>query len=115
LPVARRPGNPLRAAVVVGFVNPRIVKGRSGSDMAFAVRGHVAGEAFVLGGSLGCARSHERMRVEDRLLAEARALIDRAESGGGVDWDALRFRHHAEFDVWEKTLTPDELDRLMSA
>ena len=82
--------------------------------MAFAARGHVADETFVLGVGVACAHRYERMRGEDRLLAEARSLIDRAEAGC-INWAELRFAHHAEFDVWEKTLTPEEVDRLMES
>ena len=97
-------------------MNPRIVKGRTGSGMAFGSRGRVTGnDAFVLGVDEDAARRFERLHVEDALMLEARALIDRAKVGGDIDWNALRFTHHPDFDVWEKTLTADELDRLMTA
>lgn len=96
-------------------MNPRIVKGRTGSGMAFGSRGRVGNDAFVLGVDAGAARRFERLHVEDALMLEARALMDRAKGVGGIDWTALRFTHHLDFDVWEKTLTADELDRLMTA
>ena len=97
------------------MVNPRIVKGRAGSGVPFGARGRIGNDAFVLGVDEAAVRRFKRLRLEDALVLEARALMDRAEGGGGIDWTALRFTHHPEFDVWEKTLTANELDRLMTA
>ncbi len=83
--------------------------------MAFAARGQVADGTFVLGVGVECAHRYARMRVEDRLLAEARSLIDRAQAGVCIIWGELRFANQADFYVWEKTLTPEEVDRLMES
>ena len=90
-------------------MNPRIVKGRRGTDVAFAARGRANGEAFQIGVRADALSRYDRLRLEDRLLQEATSLISLSD----FDWTAYRFARNEEFEVWEKTLSVRELAILM--
>ena len=91
-------------------MNPRIVKGRRGTAVYIAARGRVGDLVFQIGVSEE-ARRFDRIGVEDRLLAEAGAMIA-LDGIADFDWPGHRFARNAEFDVWERTLTSGELRQL---
>ena len=93
--------------------NPRIVRGRRGTDFALAVRGRVLDAIFLIAVDAETARALPRIPLEGRLLEEARSLIRRAQKGGVFPWEAHRFQLN-EHGTWEKTLSAAELDRLMT-
>ncbi|MHC4550484.1 MAG: hypothetical protein ACYTEZ_17090 [Planctomycetota bacterium] len=89
------------------------MRGRRGSNVAFAVRGRVGDESFLIGLDRAAAQQFPRLKVEGHLLDEARSIIRRMRQAGVFDWEAHHFRMNEEFHVWEKTLTPTELSLLM--
>lgn len=93
--------------------NPRIVRGRRGTEIAVAVRGHVLGATFVIGVERGAVPPERRMELEDRLLEEARSLIRNAEQSGDFEWSNHHFEHSEDSGVWEKTLSEREVQQLL--
>ena len=91
-------------------MNPRIIKGHRGTGVAFAVRAHVGGVVFQIGVPADAVASYDRLQIEDRLLQEASSLMAHAE---GFDWTGFGFERNTQSDVWEKTLSVDELATLM--
>lgn len=78
------------------------------------MRAQALGATFQIGVARDQAARFDRMRLEDRLMLEARSLIHQAEGAGSFDWKANRFLRNPEHDVWEKILSTAELRRLMS-
>ena len=86
--------------------NPRIVSGKDGST--WAVRGHVGDDVFSL--KINGDEPDRRVDLEDRMLDEARSLIARARNGP-FRWADHGFLEN-EFGVWERVLTPGDLEKL---
>jgi hypothetical protein len=97
------------------MVNPRIVRGRRGAGVAFAVRGRVRHDVFVIGVPAEIGTAYPRLKVEARLLEEADSLMRQATQQGSFDWRSAGFRQHPDYDVWERTLTVGELVQLMES
>ena len=95
--------------------NPRIVYGRREAAVAFCVRGHIGGETFQMAVEKEAVSGYEQAAIEDRLMEEARSLLRMATGQeGAVDWGALGFSLTGEFGVWNKTLSRQDLKRLLA-
>lgn len=92
------------------MANPRIVSGRDGRGVA--VRGRVHGLSFQIGVEPAALAGFDPIKLEDRLLTEAGALIRQAEVTDSFDWAAHGFTRN-EFDVFERALAAHEVAQLM--
>jgi len=95
------------------MTNPRIVEGRKGSGILLSARGRVLGATFMLSVAPEAAKGHDRLELGDRLLEEARGILRQASQRGSFPWEEHNFAHNADHNVWEKTLTPEDVARLM--
>jgi len=86
-----------------------------GTNVVFAARGRVLDETFRLSVDRAALGRYPRSKLEDRVLEEAASLIREAEQQESFDWEANHFTHDHAFGTWEKVLSAEELDRLMSS
>ena len=93
------------------MANPRIVVGKKGSSYALGARGHIDDVAFLIGVARAVPIA-ERPRLEDALMEEARSILRIASGPEPFDWAGKGFTRDAEFGVWHKILSADELRRL---
>ena len=93
--------------------NPRIVRGRRGSDIALAVRGHVLDTVFLIGVPRPPPTDTPRMQIENRLLEEAKSLMRLAASEQRFEWVNRGFVFNEDFGVWEKRLSETEVAQLL--